>query len=86
MHSIIVKVCNFESKWETDSVDALVQYKAGTGAHVNVSIGLDIGLRGINITLLGIPEKQLGETINYNEHYSWEWSQGRVGFGPQGLN
>ncbi|CAG2177345.1 unnamed protein product [Oppiella nova] len=64
------------SKWETDSVDALVQYKAGTGAHVNVSIGLDIGLRGI-------PEKQLGETINYNEHYSWEWSQGRVGFGPQ---
>lgn len=22
-----------------------------------------------------------GERINYNEHFSWEWAQGRLGFG-----
>jgi len=22
------------------------------------------------------------EIINYNEHFSWEWAQGRFGFGP----
>ena len=34
----------------------------------------------------GEPEKQLNETINYNEHFSWEWRQGRLGFGPFGEN
>ena len=35
--------------------------------------------------LLGSPnETQLGERINYNEHFSWEWNQGRLGFGPFG--
>ncbi len=80
----ISKVCNFESNWEVDEIKASTQYKAGISQHINASIGLHIGLRGINITLKGIPENQIGETINYNEHFSWEWSQGRVGYGPQG--
>lgn len=38
----------------------------------------------IYISKTGEPEKQLNETINYNEHFSWEWRQGRPGFGPFG--
>ncbi|XP_054159680.1 dual oxidase maturation factor 1-like [Oppia nitens] len=78
-----ILLCSFEHHWESDSVDINTQYKAGIGRHVNVSIGLKIGLKGVNITLKGIPENQLGEIINYNEHYSWEWDQGRPGFGSQ---
>lgn len=38
----------------------------------------------IDLYFTGTPEKQLNETINYNEHFSWEWEQGRLGFGPFG--
>lgn len=40
--------------------------------------------KNIYISKTGEPEKQLNETINYNEHFSWEWRQGRPGFGPFG--
>ena len=37
------------------------------------------------ISYTGSPnETQLGERIDYNEHFSWEWNQGRLGFGPFG--
>ena len=38
------------------------------------------------IILLGEPEHQLNETINYNEEFSWSWRQGRLGFGPFGMS
>lgn len=71
--------------WERDTIDTTVRYKYGNGKQINATIGLHIGLRGINITLIGLPEQQIGETIRYNEHFSWEWSQGREGFGPKSL-
>jgi len=39
---------------------------------------------GVNVTLVGDPIVQWNETINYNEFLSWEWDQGRPGFGVQG--
>lgn len=61
------------------------------------NLGLHIGFFGVNITLKGQltspplsnlsetgskDETEEMETINYNEHFSWGSSQGRLGFGP----
>ncbi|KAK6169115.1 hypothetical protein SNE40_020229 [Patella caerulea] len=78
----VILLTNFAQTWEVASTETTTKYKAGTGREINASITVDIGLRGINITLKGVPENQLNETINYNEHFSWQWRQGRLGFGP----
>lgn len=78
----VILVTNFSLEWEASSTHATTKYKAGTGKDINASIGVHIGLRGVNITLKGEPEHQLNETINYNEEFSWSWRQGRLGFGP----
>lgn len=67
----------------------MTQYKPGSSSKIRADISLKIGLRGINVTLKAhkdhLPEALKNETIDYNENFSWEWSQGRIGFGPQGL-
>ncbi|KAK7111588.1 dual oxidase maturation factor 1-like [Littorina saxatilis] len=78
----VILVSNFAMTWESGKVVTETKYKAGTGKEVHAEVGVQIGLRGINVTLKGEPEQQLNETINYNEHFSWEWRQGRLGFGP----
>lgn len=78
----VIIITNWTYTWETAEIHTRTKYKAGTGQEIEANIGVHIGLRGINITLKGTPEKQLNETINYNEHFSWEWEQGRLGFGP----
>ncbi|XP_046554506.1 dual oxidase maturation factor 1-like [Haliotis rubra] len=78
-----ILLSNFAMSWEESVItNTITKYKAGTGKDITAEIGLHIGLRGVNITLKGEPEMQLNETINYNEHFSWEWRQGRLGFGP----
>ncbi|ESO84747.1 hypothetical protein LOTGIDRAFT_131685 [Lottia gigantea] len=76
----VILLTNFAQTWEVASVHTETKYKAGTGKEITADITVDIGLRGINITLKGVPEQQLNETINYNEHFSWRWRQGRLGF------
>ena len=49
----IFSVTNFSQDWESSSTQAITKYKAGTGKDINASIGVHIGLRGINITLKG---------------------------------
>ncbi|XP_060567555.1 dual oxidase maturation factor 1-like isoform X2 [Ruditapes philippinarum] len=78
----VIILTNWTYTWETAQIHTRTKYKAGTGHEIEAEIGVHMGLRGINITLKGTPEKQLNETINYNEHFSWEWEQGRLGFGP----
>ncbi|KAK7111587.1 dual oxidase maturation factor 1-like [Littorina saxatilis] len=78
----VILVSNFAMTWETAKISTETKYKAGTGEEIHAEVGVMIGLRGINVTLKGEPEHQLNETINYNEHFSWEWRQGRLGFGP----
>lgn len=78
----VILVSNFSMTWETAETNTRTKYKAGTGKEVNVSIGVNIGFRGVNITLKGEKDQIEGETINYNEHFSWEGLQGRFGFGP----
>lgn len=78
-----ILICNFGQEWEIGKIETSTQYKAFTSKEVKAKIELRIGLRGINITLIGKPINQLGERIQYNERFSWEWAQGRNGFSSQ---
>ncbi|XP_052265458.1 dual oxidase maturation factor 1-like [Dreissena polymorpha] len=78
----VIVLTNWSYSWETAHIHTRTKYKAGTGKEISADIGVHIGFRGVNITLKGTPETQLNETINYNEHFGWEWDQGRLGFGP----
>ncbi|KAM3926833.1 dual oxidase maturation factor 1 [Leptodactylus fuscus] len=69
--AVIIAV-NFTRDWEVGSVSTKTVYKSFSNTMVNASIGLWVGLRGVNITLAGDPVHQLNETINYNERFSWE--------------
>ncbi|XP_063782341.1 dual oxidase maturation factor 1-like [Pseudophryne corroboree] len=68
----VILAVNFTRDWEVGSVNTKTVYKSFTHAMVNASIGLWIGLKGVNITLAGHPLHQLNETINYNEKFAWE--------------
>ncbi|XP_012946050.1 dual oxidase maturation factor 1 [Aplysia californica] len=78
----VILVSNFAQTWETAEVHTRTKYKAGTGQDIDVTIGVNIGFRGVNITLKGDPDQIKGETIDYNENFNWEGLQGRLGFGP----
>ncbi|CAG7662989.1 unnamed protein product, partial [Allacma fusca] len=58
-------------------VEIISQYKPGSSEELHAHLGLHVALRGINITLKDVT----GRNIDYNEHFSWEWGQGRFGFG-----
>lgn len=82
----VILLANFTYDWEVAEIkDLRTKYKAGSKADIEADVAVHIGLRGINITLKGIPEIQsvdnINETINYNEHFDWRWTQGRLGFG-----
>ncbi|XP_042235095.1 dual oxidase maturation factor 1-like isoform X2 [Homarus americanus] len=82
---LVIMACNFGQNWEEGQVDTLTPYKAGSGAEIEARVGVKLGLRSVNITLKALkePEEDLkGEEIDYNERFSWEWAQGRAGFGP----
>lgn len=80
---------NFGQEWEVGEIESKTAYRAGTGAEINATIGIKIGLRSVNVTLKRIASQHSSqplenETINYNERFSWTWDQGRFGFGPYG--
>uniref|UniRef100_A0A2P2I2M9 Dual oxidase maturation factor 1-like n=1 Tax=Hirondellea gigas TaxID=1518452 RepID=A0A2P2I2M9_9CRUS len=80
----VIMYCNFGHQWEVGEVRSLTPYKAGSATEINATIAVKFGLRAVNITLKATPPPGdlEGEKINYNERFSWTWSQGRAGFGP----
>ncbi|NWZ86292.1 DOXA2 factor, partial [Poecile atricapillus] len=70
--AMIVAV-QFTRDWETGWVQANTSYKSFSAAQVTADVGLHIGLAGVNITLRGKPVKQINETIDYNEHFPWNF-------------
>ncbi|NXC72228.1 DOXA1 factor, partial [Anhinga anhinga] len=70
----VVLTVQFTRDWETGWVTANTSYKSFSHALVNLDVGLHIGLKGVNITLVGNPVNQVNETINYNEHFAWSFS------------
>ncbi|KAK4309272.1 hypothetical protein Pmani_019085 [Petrolisthes manimaculis] len=80
---LIIMLCNFGQEWEVGHIESHTLYKAGSADEIHAAIGVKLGLRSVNITLKADPEGSLsGEKIDYNERFSWEWAQGRAGFGP----
>ncbi|NWH34950.1 DOXA1 factor, partial [Chloropsis hardwickii] len=72
MGAVILNV-QFTRDWETGWVHANTSYKSFSAAQVSADIGLHIGLAGLNVTLRGNPVRQINETINYNEHFPWNF-------------
>jgi hypothetical protein len=78
--------------WVEGQITTRTQYISNSNLFVNANLGLHVGLRGINVTMLGVPEIQANHTINYNERFWWggedvmlpqlSWLQGKDGFGP----
>jgi len=80
----VIMICNFGKEWLRGTVVTQTSYIPGSSNQIQAQVGLHMGLRGINVTLVGIPINQLNQTINYNEQFSWEWQQGIFGHGPYG--
>lgn len=70
---VVIVVVQFTGDWETGWVKTNTSYKSFSRALVNVDIGLHVGLAGVNVTLMGNPVNQINETINYNEHFPWNF-------------
>lgn len=85
-----ILAANFSYTWKEDELEGVFPYRAGSSQHVHATIGVHVGLRGLNITLLGEPKEQDCQLIQWNEQYLWSegqnelggWLQGRFGFGP----
>lgn len=79
---------NFGQEWEVGQIITRTPYKAGSAYELSkASIGVNIGLRSVNVTLKSDAEENSPlqkEIINYNERFEWMWDQGRFGFGPYG--
>ncbi|XP_069693066.1 dual oxidase maturation factor 1-like [Periplaneta americana] len=83
----ILMTSNFGQAWEVGEIKTRTPYKAGTTQEIDAFVGVKLGLRSVNVTLLQTEDdkknnKSPEEKINYNERFSWTWDQGRFGFGP----
>ncbi|ELK05458.1 Dual oxidase maturation factor 1 [Pteropus alecto] len=67
----VILAVNFSSEWSVGQVSTNTSYKAFSSQWISADVGLQLGLRGVNITLTGTPVQQLNETINYNEEFTW---------------
>lgn len=81
---------SFAYTWREAVIEGDFLYRVGNPERYPLRLGLHVGLRGVNITLQGLPHEQGGELINWNERYWWSrgqgniggWLHGRFGFGP----
>ncbi|XP_037690016.1 dual oxidase maturation factor 1 [Choloepus didactylus] len=67
----VILAANFSSEWSVGQVSTNTSYKAFSSEWISADVGLQVGLGGVNVTLTGTPVKQLNETINYNEEFTW---------------
>ncbi|XP_007907245.1 dual oxidase maturation factor 1 [Callorhinchus milii] len=81
----VIVVVNFTNNWESGYARVSTNYKSFNKEKVDAEVGLHIGLAGINVTLRGIPENQLNETINYNEEFLWQLGSSYEGQYQDGL-
>lgn len=88
--SITFSACQYLPIWEFAEQNVAISY-AANGSYESTPgvVGLRIGLGGVNITL-DVRRNAEHDSIDslpivqLNEHFSWEWDQGRKGFGVQG--
>ncbi|XP_021933136.1 dual oxidase maturation factor 1-like isoform X2 [Zootermopsis nevadensis] len=82
----ILITSNFGQAWEVGEITTHTSYKAGAKEEILATVGVRLGLRSVNVTLLQTEDKKNsklpGEKIDYNERFWWTWDQGLFGFGP----
>ncbi|XP_060030565.1 dual oxidase maturation factor 1 isoform X3 [Erinaceus europaeus] len=71
----VILAVNFCSEWSVGQVSTNMTYKAFSSKRISADVGLQVGLGGVNITLIGTPVRQLNETIYYNEAFTWRLGQ-----------
>ncbi|XP_055291920.1 dual oxidase maturation factor 1 isoform X2 [Moschus berezovskii] len=71
----VILAVNFSSEWSVGQVSTNTSYKAFSSQWISANVGLQIGLGGVNITLTGTPVRQLNETIDYNEEFTWRMGE-----------
>ncbi|KAF5286734.1 hypothetical protein FQR65_LT12467 [Abscondita terminalis] len=79
---LFIMLANFGQEWEVSHIKTKTPYRAGTGHEILADIGVNIGLRSVNVTLKSNDGPLIHEIINYNERFEWTWDQGNFGFGP----
>ncbi|XP_045678977.1 dual oxidase maturation factor 1 [Phyllostomus hastatus] len=62
---------NFSTEWSVGQASTNTSYKAFSSQWISADVGLQVGLRGVNVMLTGTPVQQLNETISYNEEFTW---------------
>eukprot|EP00850_Spirogloea_muscicola_P022849 SM000314S12193 [mRNA] locus=s314:78676:81613:- [translate_table: standard] len=67
--------------WDHDTAKVQVLLHPFADELTNCTMGMNVGLRGVNYTLTGEPTHQQEGNIVFNEHYSWLGGQGRNGHG-----
>eukprot|EP00850_Spirogloea_muscicola_P022535 SM000300S11710 [mRNA] locus=s300:32268:37747:+ [translate_table: standard] len=67
--------------WDQDTAKVQVLLHPFADELTNCTMGMNVGLRGVNYTLTGEPTHQQEGNIVFNEHYSWLGGQGRNGHG-----
>ncbi|XP_078055958.1 dual oxidase maturation factor 1-like [Mustelus asterias] len=72
---VIIVVVNFTGDWESGYATVNTTYKSFSNETITARVGLHIGLAGINVTLEGLPQSQLNETIDYNENFLWRFKR-----------
>jgi hypothetical protein len=79
---------SFSYTWRQATLEGDLLYRVGLAERVPMRLGLHVGLRGVNITLVytGTPGTNrfrhgngLVEIIQYNEQYLWSRGQGQIG-------
>lgn len=79
---------SFSYTWRQGTLTGDLPYRIGLADRVPMRLGLHVGLRGINITLVYTGEpgtnrfrhgNGLVEIIQYNEQYLWSRGQGEIG-------
>ncbi|XP_028409127.1 dual oxidase maturation factor 1-like [Dendronephthya gigantea] len=73
----VIILSNFGMEWEHAEIETKTLYKAFSGKEIEAHIAIKIGLRGVNITMKGVPDVNVKldnttvEKVDYNERFHW---------------
>lgn len=86
----LLMLATYGHGWQESYVSTRVPYISNSNLYVDVTVGVQVGLRGVNVTMVGNPLIQANHTINYNERFWWggedvllplvTWGQGKEGY------
>lgn len=67
----VILVCTYGSDWHVATTSIACPYKAFSDIKIEADLGVKIGLRSFNITMMGAPATFSQNLFYYNERISW---------------